>query len=95
MHPGTTRKIRIITIIVNLFVILFGVYLYWLAFEILEPTPFNLAALAFLIIASVFVLIWLFLITIKRTSFKTNLEDLKKYHVEHKIGIKSAHQKKF
>jgi len=89
-------KFRMLTVIVSVALIISGSYLTWIAFEILEPTPFNVAGTTMLIAFSIGVLIWLFLITVKRTSFKTNLEDLKKYRVEHKIGVKSAtHQKKF
>ena len=93
MEKRTTLRLRIFTLVASICMIMVGFTLTWIAFSILEPTPFNLAGMTILIAFSIGIIIWLFLVTVRRRSFKTNLEDLKKYHVEHKIGIR-AHRKK-
>jgi len=87
-------KIRLFTLLISLAVISFGVYIFWLAYSILSPTPFNLAATALLTAATVGVIIWFFLIAIRRRSFRRKPEHLKQYRVEHGIGAKQARLKK-
>jgi len=87
-------KFRILTLAVSLCVITFGFYLAWLAFSILEPTKFNGAGIVLLTISSIGVMIWFFLIAIKRLSFRRKPEDLQKYRVEHKIGARTLRNPK-
>ena len=82
LHSGTTTKIRIITLFISLAILAFGSYVIWLVYTILEFTVFSLAGLVILMASTIGVLIWLVLVTIQRTSFRKNREDLGKYKIK-------------
>ncbi|MFH0868613.1 MAG: hypothetical protein V1839_00120 [archaeon] len=94
MRHRTTVKFRILTVILSVAIIPAGFYLAWLAFKILEPTPFNRIGLFILSASSIGVVMWFLLITVMRRSFRRKIEDLRKYRVEHGIGVRPEHRKK-
>lgn len=95
LHPRTATKLRALAILLSLAILAFGVYVTWLAFEILEFTRFNFAALVILMTVSVGIIIWFILITVQRKSFHREIEELKSYRIEHKIGARaSTHPKR-
>lgn len=94
MHRRTAIKFRILALFAGVAIIPVGFYLAWLAFKILEPTPFNRAGLFILSASSIGIVIWFLLITVMRRRFRRKIEDLRKYRVEHGIGIKPEHLRK-